>query len=446
MSERQITVAPHGHILTNTAVWSPDGRRIVYDVRSDRDGSTFDGDRIETVDVETKNVTLLYRSRHDACCGVVTYHPREPRVVFILGPEHPTSDFSYGAARRQGVIVDERQPGVVNPLDARDLTPPFTPGALRGGSHVHVFSPDGRFASFTYEDHWLVAGTGDSSPVTRSFPVSTHDTNQRNIGISVPGHPVTVPKNHPRNHDGIAFSVLITRAVANPAPGSDGYRKAYEEGWIGAQGYTRADGGHQRHAVAFLGDVVAKNGSSHAEVFVADLPDDLTRPGDGPLQGTETRAPFPPAGVAVRRLTRTSDRRHPGVTGVRHWVRSSPDGDTLAFLMRDDAGVSQLFLASPRGGLPRQLTRNAVDIGSAFTFSPDGRSIAHVLAGQICLTDVATGDTRPITAAGDPQSAPLPLACVFSPDGRRVAYLRRMPHKDGGVYNQIFAAETGTAS
>ena len=50
-AERQITHAPHGHILTNVHVWSRDGRRIVYDVRSDPAGEVFDGNRIETVDV-----------------------------------------------------------------------------------------------------------------------------------------------------------------------------------------------------------------------------------------------------------------------------------------------------------------------------------------------------------------------------------------------------------
>ena len=37
-------------------------------------------------------------------------------------------------------------------LDAMNYAPPFTPGALRGGSHVHVFSPDGAWVSNTYED------------------------------------------------------------------------------------------------------------------------------------------------------------------------------------------------------------------------------------------------------------------------------------------------------
>ena len=31
----QVTDRPGGHILTNINVWSPDGRRIVYDTRSD---------------------------------------------------------------------------------------------------------------------------------------------------------------------------------------------------------------------------------------------------------------------------------------------------------------------------------------------------------------------------------------------------------------------------
>ena len=56
--ERQITHAPHGHVLTNVNVWSPDCRWIVYDVRSV--DSTFDGRRIEQVEVATGKVQTLY--------------------------------------------------------------------------------------------------------------------------------------------------------------------------------------------------------------------------------------------------------------------------------------------------------------------------------------------------------------------------------------------------
>ena len=61
--ERQITSSPYGHILTNAAVWSPDGKWIVYDVRSDPSGSLFDGTRIERVNVETGEVQVLYEAR-----------------------------------------------------------------------------------------------------------------------------------------------------------------------------------------------------------------------------------------------------------------------------------------------------------------------------------------------------------------------------------------------
>lgn len=440
--DRQVTTAPHGHVLTNTAVWSPDGRRVVYDVRSDRDGSRFDGDRIETVDVETGAVRVLYRSPRGAHCGVATYHPHVGRVAFILGPENPTPDWSYAAARRQGVTVDESAPGVATPLDARDLVPPFTPGALRGGSHVHVYSPDGARVSFTYEDHVLdgLAGSADSHKAGGG-----RDENRRNVGVCVVGLPVTVPATHPRNHAGSAFAVLVTRTTARPRPGSDDYAKAYEEGWVRSAGYARADGSQQRHALAFLGDVLSADGRPITEVFVADLPDDLTRPGDGPLAGTPTRMPYPPAGVCVRRLTRTTDRRHPGVQGPRHWLRSTPDGSRIAFMMRDDAGTPQLWTVSPAGGEPAQLTRGPVGVGSAFTWSPDGRFVAYVAGRCVCVTDAATGDTRPLTRpAVDPADDPLPLACVFSPDGRHVAYQRHVAHPgDGRRYNQVFVVAAG---
>ena len=148
--ERQLTRAEHGHILTNTGVWSPDGEWIVYDVRSDAAGDLFDGGRIEMIHVRSGEVRVLHTAKNGARCGVATFHPREPKVAFILGPENPTPDWQYGPTHRQGVIVDCTTPGVSRNLDARNLTPPFTPGALRGGSHVHVWDAAGDWISFTF--------------------------------------------------------------------------------------------------------------------------------------------------------------------------------------------------------------------------------------------------------------------------------------------------------
>jgi Tol biopolymer transport system component len=132
-------------------------------------------------------------------------------------------------------------------------------------------------------------------------------------------------------------------------------------------------------------------------------------------------------------LTFTADRKFPGIQGPRHWLRSSPDGSRIAFLMKDDSGVVQLWHISPKGGVPHQLTRNHFDIASAFTWSPDGKQIAHVMDNSVCVTDAASGKTHRLTPRSDDATAARPEACVFSPDGKKIAYVRRI-----GESNQIF--------
>ncbi|GAA4005350.1 hypothetical protein GCM10022631_15750 [Deinococcus rubellus] len=88
--------------------------------------------------------------------------------------------------------------------------------------------------------------------------------------------------------------MLATRTVNAPTPGSDEVNRAYEEGWVGAGGYVKADGQRQRHAIAFLGDTIDSAGKKLTEVFIADLPEDVTRAGAAPLQGTATTLPSPP--------------------------------------------------------------------------------------------------------------------------------------------------------
>ncbi len=433
MTQRQITFAHHGHILTNGGAWSPDGAWIVYDIRSDAAGSVFDGTRIEAVEVATGRVEVLYESVHGACCGVVTASPIDDRVVFILGPEHPTADWQYGPARRRGVIVRCGAPGVAEDLDARDLVAPFTPGALRGGTHLHQFSPDGRMVSFTYEDALLDTTAGGGG----------HEHNLRAVGVSVCGRGVTVPRTHPRNHDGTAWSVLVSDPFDRPEPGSDRVSRACEEAWIGTAGYRRADGSWQKKALAFQGTVVTPAGDTISEVFVVDLPDGedaaLDREGRGPLAGTPTTRPRPPGGVVQRRLSQTAKRVHPGLQGPRHWLRSSPDGSRIVCLLRDDAGVVQMFTVSPLGGALEQLTRNRWSVASAFTWSPAGDRLGCVIDGSVCQVDARDGTTTRLTDRFDGQ-LPRPEACVFSPDGKQLAFVRHV-RGAGGEFNQIFTVD-----
>ncbi|HLH53921.1 MAG TPA: DUF3748 domain-containing protein [Verrucomicrobiae bacterium] len=428
--QRQITHDRGGHILTNAGVWSPDSQWIVYDTRSSPAGDRFDGERINLVRVNTGEVRTIYAAVNGAHCGVASFHPIQNKVVFILGPENPTPDWEYCAWHRRGVIVETGDTGRLHNLDARDLVPPFTPGALRGGSHVHIWDPAGDWVSFTYEDHVLSGFSNETSE---------QEINLRNVGVSAPVRTVRV-KVHPRNHDGEYFTVLATRTVANPKPGSDEINKACEEGWIGTNGYVRQDGSRQRRALAFQGQVLTDAGTPISEVFVVDLPEDLTVPGLHPLEGTSTRRPSPPKGTVQRRLTHTGARKYPGLQAPRHWLRSSPDGERIAFLMKDDAGIVQLWTISPRGGAPVQTTRNSYSIGSAFTWSPDGRYIAHVMDNCVCLTRADTGETRRVTDRSLDGNAPRPEACVFSPDGRQVAYVRPA-NLEGNFYNQVFVLD-----
>ncbi len=430
-AERQITHQACGHMLTNTGVWSPDGQWIVYDVRAS--DAVFDGTRIECVHGQSREMRLLYESRHEAACGVVTFHPQKNQVVFIHGPEHPDKEWSYGACHRRGVLVDCNKPGAARNLDACNIVPPFTAGALRGGSHVHVFSGDGKWVSFTYEDHVL-------APFATETPAQ--DMNLRTIGVSVPAGAVQVPRSYPRNHDGAFFSVLAVRVTAHPRPGSDEIMRACEEGWVGTNGYRKPDGSWQNKSLAFQGHVVTSKGQTISEVFLVDLPEDMTRPGEGPLEGTSTRRPFPPRGAEQRRLTFTEDRVHPGLQGPRHWLRSSPDGTRIGFLMKDNAGIVQLWTISPNGGEPVQVTDLPWSIASAFSWSPAGARVAFIADQSVMEVAVDTGRCARLTPRGTEEGAPLPFACVYSPDGHSVAYLR--PVATGAEkWNQIFCVNTG---
>lgn len=418
--ERQLTFDPRGHQLTNINVWTPCSQWLAYDVRPS--GASFTGLSIERVNVASGLVEVVYRAQQGAHVGVVTVSPDAPaRYAFIHGPEHPDSHWHYDFHHRRGVIVSEPDRELAITLDALDITPPYTPGALRGGTHVHVFSPDASRLSFTYNDHVM----HELDPAL----------DLRNVGVAVPLQGVNPPKQHPREYDGSHFCVLVSSTTPTPQPGSDQINRAYEEGWIGLQGYSKPDGSRQRWALAFIGDTLSPQGEKLPEVFVADLPEndaDYAKAGDVPLQGTATTLPVPPLGVQQRRLTHTSQRRYPGVaTTPRHWLRSSPDGSAIAFLMKDDRGIVQLWTISPNGGEALQITQAEHSIQSAFSWHPQGGKIALVCDNSVMLCDIANGNMQRLTRRT--AQPPMGDAVVFSPDGQQLAFMREV-----AGFSQIF--------
>ena len=232
--------------------------------------------------------------------------------------------------------------------------------------------------------------------------------------------------------------MCVTRLSDEPPPESEEIMKAFEEAWVGTAGYVRGDGTRQRYALACQGLVRSRTGDCVSEVFVVDLPVDpvgLEAAGDEPLAGTAVTRPGVPRGVRQRRLTRTTDRRSPGLQGPRHWLRSCPDGSLIACLMQDDEGVVQLFAVQTATGDLRQITRDPWDVGSAFSWSPDGGRIAYIADGAVMTVDIASGRSRRLTSRT--AVSPRPEACVFSPDGRSIAYMRTLTH------NQLFVVDAG---
>ncbi|MDE1478224.1 DUF3748 domain-containing protein [Xenorhabdus bovienii] len=425
--ERQITFDSRSHQITNINIWTPDSQWLVYDVRPS--GASFTGLTIEKIHVGSRQVKVIYQAQDGAHVGVVTVNPQEPvRYAFIHGPEKPDRQWQYDFHHRRGVIVSDTQPNVAVNIDALDITPPYTSGALRGGTHVHVFSPDGNRLSFTYNDHVMHE---------RDLALDL-----RNVAVAIPLRTVIPPKKHPREYDGSYFSVVVSRTTAQPRSGSDEINRAYEEGWIGQRGYLKENGQWQRWALAFIGDTCAENGEKIPEIYLVDLPEnneDYAIEGKQPLAGTETTLPAPPAGVKQRRLTFTHQNRWPGVVNVpRHWLRTSPDGSKIGFLMKDEAGIVQLWYISPNGGMPVQITHSTHHIQSAFNWDRRGRFIAFVCDNSIMLCNSQNGEMHRLTARTD--DAPSADAIVISPDDRYVAFMRDI---DG--YRQVLIVETGIA-
>lgn len=423
--ERVLTHAASGHLIHNSQVFSKDGRHIVFDSRNNETQLAASG-RIGMVDVETGEETVLYetplKSEFGPGVGAATFSPSGDEVVFIHGLDSASARNPYGPLRRSAALVEIANPGVMSRLDARDVTEPFTPGALRGGTHAFHWSPDGSCVSFTYND--AVVSSPGAAP-----------NDLRTVGVMLRKHKVRVENPMPgEEFSGLGFSVVVVPVKINPQPGE--LSRACEEGWVGEDGYLRADGKRQKRAVAFIGTTVGDDGKPVTEIYLADLPENLTEAGDHSLEGNGKELPCPPRGVVVRRLTRTEHSSRPGLQGPRHWVRSSPNGRIIAFLDADEKGIIQLYGVSPQGGEPKVLSKLGQSIETPFTWSPDGRFIAASAGGRVVIVDITTGEGRFLTPVSDPGCAPC-YGVVFSPDGKQIAFNRLLPHPDGGRFLQI---------
>lgn len=431
MSEEiQLTSGRYGHMLNSTQVFSNDGQWVVYDIRNDitHIGRTC---CIEKVNIATGEVIRLYSAPHQTNfgpgVGAASYNPKDNRVVFIHGLLNSTEKDPYGFTRRFGAIIDENSPGKILHAEARTIEAPLMPGALRGGTHAHSWSADGKWISFTYND-FIMEKLGIEQRVQKDL---------RTIGVMAPTQKVNISPESAENFSGDFFSVVTATVTESPRPGSDEIEKAFDECWIGVDGYVKTDGTHQKRAIAFQGNIRLADGSSITEIFVADVPEDITRTEPGkPLEGSLTSRPNVPRGLQQRRVTFTTSGKFPGVQGPRFWLRSSPDGQMIYFTMKDNQGIIQVFEVPTVGGTPRQLTYFEESIQSQFNVSPDGKKLAVIADSGIWISDMITGESKKLTRASAVDDAPV-LGVLWNREGNMLVY-NRFVKTGNEQYLQIF--------
>ncbi|MCX7667286.1 MAG: hypothetical protein N2112_17280, partial [Gemmataceae bacterium] len=64
--------------------------------------------------------------------------------------------------------------------------------------------------------------------------------------------------------------------------------------------------------------------------------------------------------------------------------------------------------------------------------------VAFIMDGSVCVTQIGTGVTQRLTEKSS--ISPRPEACVFSPNGRYIAYVQPIEDQ-AGYHNQIFIVE-----
>jgi Tol biopolymer transport system component len=145
---------------------------------------------------------------------------------------------------------------------------------------------------------------------------------------------------------------------------------------------------------------------------------------------------MPPKGTVQRRLTFTANTAHPGCSGI---VRSSPDGSRLAFLAEDAKGISQIFTISPDGGTAASNHRiYASNITDNLRWHPCGKHITYVYEGSIVLCGVNDAPFEERTQVLTEPSAAVPGNLVWSADGKRLAFNRRVKSEAGKSTQQVF--------
>lgn len=398
-----LTKTAAGHTIHHNSVFSPNDEWIVFDGRND-DTKIGETATIGMVNVNTGEERIIYNTASPTVygpgVGAASFSPVQNKVLFIHGLYDADKDKPYDITRRFGLAVDLERPMQGIHMDARDVVAPYVSGSLRGGTHSHCWSADGQLVSFTYNDEFI-------------------DPDLRVVGVMVPSKKEIVVPEVKGNNNGLLFSAIVTEVVREPKWGSDEISKAFDECWMG-----------DNKSVAFQGNTRNEKGETITEIYLVNIDAELILQ-DSAAVGLKGERPRVPKGIVQQRISHTSK----GLSDLRHWLRSSPDGRFIYALAKDEKGNNQLVQCEVTNGAFNYISDFDFSISSPINISNKGDKITFIGNNNVCVFHLASKKLEVLTAntADDLKIVGAP---VFSRKGDKIAF-NQFVENNGSEYVQI---------
>lgn len=358
---RKLTNTARGHMLHHNSVFSADGQWIVFDGRNDEKkiGETT---YISIVSINGQEEHTIYETQNPSMygpgVGAASFSPTADKVIFIHGLLDANENQPYDITRRFGMAVDIQKSYDGIPMDARDVVAPYTLGSLRGGSHSHCWSPDGTMVSFTYNDAFV-------------------DPDLRMVGVMIPSDQDIVVPQTSGNHKGTAYAVILSEVVREPEWGTNQISKAFDECWLATD----------KPKIAFQGNTKNLNGEVITEIYTIEVNQDLIRK-DPNTVGKIGTLPQVPKGIVQKRISFTEK----GLSPLRHWLRSSPDGRYVYALAKDDNSNNQIVQCTVETGEYKYISNFPFSISSPININYDGDKICFYANNKLYLFDLKNNE------------------------------------------------------
>jgi hypothetical protein len=358
---KTLTSSDKGHMLHHNGSFNATDEWIVFDTRNDETKIGETGE-IGIVNVKTKEEKIIYLTTDQTIygpgVGAVSFHPSEDRVIFIHGLLDAHQGMPYGMTRRFGMMVNLSSPLKGIPADFRDVTSPYQAGTLRGGSHSHCWSSDGKMISFTYNDEFV-------------------NPELRTVGVMVQPDQEIFVDSAAGNIQGKYYSAIIADVIVEPEHGSDQISKAFDECWLGNIGDD------SNPSIAFQGTTKNEDGKDVVEIFLVDIDPQKILQDKGAI-GREGEKIRVPKGIISKRLSHSEN----GLSDLRHWLRSSPDGKFIYALAKDKNGFNQIARCEVQTGELKNISNLDFSISSPINIDPKGEKITFIANNNVYLFDL----------------------------------------------------------